>query len=95
MKTDTFIDAVMTMCVTFISINDLQSVMSISMLVIQCVYIVVRFMYKLYVIIVNKKGNIKDEIKDTMDSLEDLTDNGKLDGSNKKEGKNNEHYKSK
>ena len=95
MKTDTFIDAVMTMCVTYISINDLQSVVSISMLVIQCIYIVVRFMYKLYVIIVNKKGNIKDEIKDTMDSLEDLTDNGKLDDSNKKEGKNNEHYKSK
>lgn len=91
MKTDTFIDTVMTMCVTYISINDLQSVVSISMLVIQCIYIVVRFMYKLYVIIVNKKGNIKDEIKDTMDSLEDLTDNGKLDCSNKKEGKNNEH----
>ena len=91
MKTDTIIDAIMTMCVTYISINDLQSVVSITMLVIQCLYIVFRFLYKLYDSVVNKKGNIKDEIKDTVDSLEDLTDNGKLDDSNKKEGANNEH----
>lgn len=83
-KLGNLLDILVSSFVVLVSVNDVQSIISIVMLVIQSLYIIVRLTlncYKLYK--EGKVDKIQEEVNKFTDSLEDLTDNGKLDNSNK------------
>ena len=86
-KSGNFLDFLVSGLVAFVSLQDIQSTISIIMIVIQSIYIFVRlFLYKN-----NQKEKITDEFKKFNNSLGDIIDNGRLDNSNK--GDEDEQHK--
>ena len=91
-KLGNFLDFLVSGLVAFVSLQDIQSTISIIMIVIQSIYIVIRLFlntYNLYK--TNQKDKISDEFNKFNDSLGDIIDNGRLDNSNK--GDEDEQHK--
>ena len=91
-KLGNFLDFLVSGLVAFVSLQDIQSTISIIMIVIQSIYIVIRLFlntYNLYKS--NQKDKITDEFNKFNNSLGDIIDNGRLDNSNK--GDENEQHK--
>ena len=91
-KLGNFLDFLVSGLVAFVSLQDIQSTISIIMIVIQSIYIVIRLFlntYNLYKS--NQKDKITDEFNKFNDSLGDIIDNGRLDNSNK--GDEDEQHK--
>ena len=91
-KLGNFLDFLVSGIVAFVSLQDIQSTISIIMIVIQSIYIFVRLFLNTYNLYKNnQKDKIPDEFKNFNDSLGDIIDNGRLDNSNK--GDENEQHK--
>ena len=91
-KLGNFLDFLVSGIVAFVSLQDIQSTISIIMIVIQSIYIVVRLFLNTYNLYKNnQKDKITDEFKEFNNSLGDIIDNGRLDNSNK--GDENEQHK--
>lgn len=91
-KLGNFLDFLVSGLVAFVSLQDIQSTISIIMIVIQSIYIVVRLFLNTYNLYKNnQKDKITDEFKEFNNSLGDIIDNGRLDNSNK--GDENEQHK--
>ena len=91
-KLGNFLDFLVSGLVAFVSLQDIQSTISIIMIVIQSIYIVVRLFFNTYNLYKNnQKDKITDEFKEFNNSLGDIIDNGRLDNSNK--GDENEQHK--
>lgn len=74
-------DVVVSTLVGVVSMADIQNVISIIMLSIQCVYILLRFGEAVYQKIKHKKiDEIKPIVDETLKDLEDLTKPKKKDG---------------
>ena len=91
-KLGNFLDFLVSGLVAFVSLQDIQSTISIIMIVTQSIYIVVRLFLNTYNLYKNnQKDKITDEFKEFNNSLGDIIDNGRLDNSNK--GDENEQHK--
>ena len=91
-KLGNFLDFLISGMVAFVSLQDIQSTISIIMIVIQSIYIFVRLFLNTYNLYKNnQKDKITDEFNKFNDSLGDIIDNGRLDNSNK--GDENEQHK--
>ena len=91
-KLGNFLDFLVSGLVAFVSLQDIQSTISIIMIVIQSIYIFVRLFLNTYNLYrSNQKDKITDEFNKFNDSLGDIIDNGRLDNSNK--GDENEQHK--
>ena len=91
-KLGNFLDFLVSGLVAFVSLQDIQSTISIIMIVIQSIYIVVRLLLNTYNLYKNnQKDKITDEFNKFNDSLGDIIDNGRLDNSNK--GDEDEQHK--
>lgn len=91
-KLGNFLDFLVSGIVAFVSLQDIQSTISIIMIVIQSIYIVVRLFLNIYNLYKNnQKDKITDEFKKFNNSLGDIIDNGRLDNSNK--GDKDEQHK--
>ena len=91
-KLGNFLDFLVSGLVAFVSLQDIQSTISIIMIVIQSIYIVIRLILNTYNLYKNnQKDKITDEFKKFNNSLGDIIDNGRLDNSNK--GDENEQHK--
>ena len=91
-KLGNFLDFLVSGLVAFVSLQDIQSTISIIMIVIQSTYIVVRLFFNTYNLYKNnQKDKITDEFKKFNNSLGDIIDNGRLDNSNK--GDEDEQHK--
>ena len=91
-KLGNFLDFLMSGLVAFVSLQDIQSTISIIMIVIQSIYIVIRLFLNTYNLYKNnQKDKITDEFKKFNNSLGDIIDNGRLDNSNK--GNEDEQHK--
>ena len=91
-KTGNFLDFLVSGLVAFVSLQDIQSTISIIMIVIQSIYIVIRLILNTYNLYKNnQKDKITDEFKKFNNSLGDIIDNGRLDNSNK--GDEDEQHK--
>ena len=91
-KLGNFLDFLVSGLVAFVSLQDIQSTISIIMIVIQSIYIVVRLFFNTYNLYKNnQKDKITDEFNKFNDSLGDIIDNGRLDNSNK--GDEDEQHK--
>ena len=91
-KLGNFLDFLVSGLVAFVSLQDIQSTISIIMIVIQSIYIVIRLFLNTYNLYKNnQKDKITDEFKKFNNSLGDIIDNGRLDNSNK--GDENEQHK--
>ena len=91
-KLGNFLDFLVSGLVAFVSLQDIQSTISIIMIVTQSIYIVVRLFLNTYNLYKNnQKYKITDEFKEFNNSLGDIIDNGRLDNSNK--GDENEQHK--
>ena len=91
-KLGNFLDFLVSGLVAFVSLQDIQSTISIIMIVIQSIYIFVRLFLNTYNLYKNnQKDKITDEFNKFNDSLGDIIDNGRLDNSNK--GDENEQHK--
>ena len=91
-KLGNFLDFLISGMVAFVSLQDIQSTISIIMIVIQSIYIVIRLILNTYNLYKNnQKDKITDEFKKFNNSLGDIIDNGRLDNSNK--GDEDEQHK--
>lgn len=91
-KSGNFLDFLVSGLVAFVSLQDIQSTISIIMIVIQSIYIVIRLILNAYNLYKNnQKDKITDEFKKFNNSLGDIIDNGRLDNSNK--GDEDEQHK--
>lgn len=91
-KLGNFLDFLVSGIVAFVSLQDIQSTISIIMIVIQSIYIVIRLILNTYNLYKNnQKDKITDEFKKFNNSLGDIIDNGRLDNSNK--GDEDEQHK--
>ncbi len=91
-KLGNFLDFLVSGIVAFVSLQDIQSTISIIMIVIQSIYIVIRLILNIYNLYKNnQKDKITDEFKKFNNSLGDIIDNGRLDNSNK--GDEDEQHK--
>ena len=91
-KLGNFLDFLVSGLVAFVSLQDIQSTISIIMIVIQSIYIVIRLFLNTYNLYKNnQKDKITDEFNKFNNSLGDIIDNGRLDNSNK--GDENEQHK--
>lgn len=91
-KLGDFLDFLVSGIVAFVSLQDIQSTISIIMIVIQSIYIVIRLFLNTYNLYKNnQKDKITDEFKKFNNSLGDIIDNGRLDNSNK--GDEDEQHK--
>ena len=91
-KLGNFLDFLVSGLVAFVSLQDIQSTISIIMIVIQSIYIVVRLFFNTYNLYKNnQKDKITDEFNKFNNSLGDIIDNGRLDNSNK--GEEDEQHK--
>ena len=91
-KLGNFLDFLISGMVAFVSLQDIQSTISIIMIVIQSIYIVIRLFLNTYNLYKNnQKDKITDEFNKFNDSLGDIIDNGRLDNSNK--GEEDEQHK--
>ena len=91
-KLGNFLDFLVSGLVAFVSLQDIQSTISIIMIVIQSIYIVIRLSLNTYNLYKNnQKDKITDEFNKFNDSLGDIIDNGRLDNSNK--GDEDEQHK--
>lgn len=91
-KLGNFLDFLVSGLVAFVSLQDIQSTISIIMIVIQSIYIVIRLILNTYNLYKNnQKDKITDEFNKFNNSLGDIIDNGRLDNSNK--GDENEQHK--
>lgn len=91
-KLGNFLDFLVSGLVAFVSLQDIQSTISIIMIVIQSIYIVIRLILNTYNLYKNnQKDKITDEFNKFNDSLGDIIDNGRLDNSNK--GDEDEQHK--
>ena len=91
-KLGNFLDFLVSGLVAFVSLQDIQSTISIIMIVIQSIYIVVRLFLNTYNLYKNnQKDKITDEFKKFNNSLGDIIDNGRLYNSNK--GDEDEQHK--
>lgn len=91
-KLGNFLDFLVSGLVAFVSLQDIQSTISIIMIVIQSIYIVIRLILNTYNLYKNnQKDKITDEFKKFNNSLGDIIDNGRLDNSNK--GDEDEQHK--
>ena len=91
-KLGNFLDFLVSGLVAFVSLQDIQSTISIIMIVIQSIYIVIRLFLNTYNLYrSNQKDKITDEFNKFNNSLGDIIDNGRLDNSNK--GDENEQHK--
>ena len=91
-KLGNFLDFLVSGLVAFVSLQDIQSTISIIIIVIKSIYIVVRLFFNTYNLYKNnQKDKITDEFKEFNNSLGDIIDNGRLDNSNK--GDENEQHK--
>lgn len=91
-KLGNFLDFLVSGIVAFVSLQDIQSTISIIMIVIQSIYIVIRLFLNIYNLYKNnQKDKITDEFKKFNNSLGDIIDNGRLDNSNK--GDEDEQHK--
>ena len=83
-KLGNFLDFLISGLVAFVSLQDIQSTISIIMIVIQSIYIFVRLFLNTYNLYKNnQKDKITDEFNKFNNSLGDIIDNGRLDNSNK------------
>ena len=83
-KLGNFLDFLVSGLVAFVSLQDIQSTISIIMIVIQSIYIFIRLFLNTYNLYKNnQKDKITDEFNKFNDSLGDIIDNGRLDNSNK------------
>ena len=91
-KLGNFLDFLVSGLVAFVSLQDIQSTISIIMIVIQSIYIFVRLFLNTYNLYKNnQKDKITDEFKKFNNSLGHIIDNGRLDNSNK--GDEDEQHK--
>ena len=91
-KLGNFLDFLISRMFAFVFLHDIQSIISIIMIVIQSIYIVIRLFLNTYNLYKNnQKDKITDEFKKFNNSLGDIIDNGRLDNSNK--GDEDEQHK--
>ena len=91
-KLGNFLDFLISGLVAFVSLQDIQSTISIIMIVIQSISIFVRLFLNTYNLYKNnQKDKITDEFNKFNNSLGDIIDNGRLDNSNK--GDEDEQHK--